>query len=126
MNYFLKTALLLGSLAVSSFAGGVWTPPAKITKLQVLATSSSPNSPVPAAPVCLVELNGNTNTTYLFELLGDPLTENLFDLLLAAKSTKSDVAVWYDALVTLSSNTQTANGVLTRPQLIAASFNPNP
>lgn len=126
MKTLVKTALFLGSLASFALSGGVWTAPAKITKLQVLATSYAPGSAVSSTPVCLVELNGNTYNTYLFELNGDVTSKSMFDLLVAAKSVKSDVQLWYDATITLSANTQTANAVLTRPQLIAASFNPNP
>lgn len=126
MKTFLKSGLLLAALACSAFSAGVWSSPAKITKLQVLATSYAPGSAVPSTPICLVELNNNTNTTYLFELNGQIANMSMFELLLAAKSSKSDVQLWYDPAITLTSNTQTASGVLERPQLIAASFNPNP
>lgn len=126
MNILAKSALILAALAAFASAAGVWTAPAKITKLQVLNTSYAPGSPVPATPVCLVELNNSTTSTYLFELNGEVGNMAMFDLLVSAKSINNDVQLWYDAAITLSSNTQTASGVLTRPQLIAASFNPNP
>lgn len=126
METLLKSVLLLSEIATSAFSAGVWYSPAKITKLQVLATSYAPGSAVPATPLCLVELNGNTNTTYLFELNEEIANMSMIDLLLAAKSSKSDVRLWYDPAITLASITQTASSVLVRPQLIAASFNPNP
>jgi hypothetical protein len=126
MKTLLKSALLLSAFVTSAFSGGIWSSPAKITKLQVLATSYAPGSAVSATPICLVELNGNTYTTYLFELNGQIANMSMFDLLLSAKASKADVQLWYDPAITLSANTQTANGVLERPQLIAASFNPNP
>jgi hypothetical protein len=124
MNLIRNLALLLGSLATFAVSGGVWSATYKITKLQVLNTSTSPGSAVPATPVCLVELNNNTNTTFLLELNGQVGNDKLFDLLVAAKSVDGDVSIWYDPLITLSSNTQTANGTLVRPRVIAASFNP--